>query len=430
VPRTRTSPSARRVSAAVALLLAVALPATSCQVNGSSGSAQAVDDASALHLQPVAQAGPDAFTASTANEAAAPFSPQPTEEPPATPPPPTDEQRSIIGSTAGLYGGTTEEASCEVEKQIRFLEENPDKARAFAQTLDVAQRDLPRHLRSLTSVVVRADTLVTNHGFVAGRATPFQSVLQAGTAVLVDDKGLPRVRCACGNPLTPPATLKGTAHFSGTAWRGFNPNRLIVVEPSLQTVTVLVIVDVRNNVWIERSTRVGVGQDVVMRKGASPDPFDDDTRPPTAPAGLIAEATGPDAVRLSWEPADDDTGVTDYRVFQDNNLTTPVKRLSGNVTGTEVTGLEPDTDYTFAVKAADAEGNVSDASNQAEVTTEPLRSPPTEAPEPTTPEPTTHEPTTPEPTTHEPTTPEPTTPEETPEETDQSPESPGEETVQ
>jgi hypothetical protein len=45
---------------------------------------------------------------------------------------------------------------------------------------------------------------VTNHSFVDGRAVAFQSILQAGTAVLVDQDGVPVARCRCGNPLLKP----------------------------------------------------------------------------------------------------------------------------------------------------------------------------------------------------------------------------------
>jgi hypothetical protein len=40
-------------------------------------------------------------------------------------------------------------------------------------------------------VILQRDTRVTNHGFRNGRATPTQSILQAGTAVLVDEYGVP-----------------------------------------------------------------------------------------------------------------------------------------------------------------------------------------------------------------------------------------------
>ncbi|GAP52775.1 serine/threonine protein kinase [Streptomyces azureus] len=64
--------------------------------------------------------------------------------------------------------------------------------------------------------MLRADTGVTNHGFRAGRAAVLQAVLQAGTAVLVDDRGVPRVRCACGNPLRPPVAMRGTPAVKDT----------------------------------------------------------------------------------------------------------------------------------------------------------------------------------------------------------------------
>ena len=57
------------------------------------------------------------------------------------------------------------------------------------------------HLSRLTPLVLRTDTVVTNHGYIDGAGDAFTSVLQAGTAVLVDDYGVPAVRCYCGNPL-------------------------------------------------------------------------------------------------------------------------------------------------------------------------------------------------------------------------------------
>ena len=44
------------------------------------------------------------------------------------------------------------------------------------------------------TMILRADTAVTNHGFRDGQATELHSVLQAGTAVLVDDQGQPVAR--------------------------------------------------------------------------------------------------------------------------------------------------------------------------------------------------------------------------------------------
>jgi hypothetical protein len=44
-------------------------------------------------------------------------------------------------------------------------------------------------------VLLRSDTVVTNHGFANGCSTTIPAVLQAGTAVLVDDKGVPVTKC-------------------------------------------------------------------------------------------------------------------------------------------------------------------------------------------------------------------------------------------
>lgn len=67
--------------------------------------------------------------------------------------------------------------------------------------------DLPtvgRYIQGLKPVTLIQDTRVTNHTYESGAAVPFQAILQAGTAVLVNDKGVPVARCRCGNPLLEP----------------------------------------------------------------------------------------------------------------------------------------------------------------------------------------------------------------------------------
>ncbi len=65
-----------------------------------------------------------------------------------------------------------------------------------------------RYIRKLKPVTLTRDTRVTNHSFVDGRAVGFQAILQAGTAVLVDENGEPVARCRCGNPLLEPVFIK------------------------------------------------------------------------------------------------------------------------------------------------------------------------------------------------------------------------------
>ncbi len=87
------------------------------------------------------------------------------------------------------------------------------------------------------------DTRVTNHGYRDGAATSYQAVLQAGTAVLVDNHGVPRVRCACGNPLTPPVAQQTTPKRTGDTWSSYRPQNVVVVTPAPRIINIFVIYD-------------------------------------------------------------------------------------------------------------------------------------------------------------------------------------------
>ncbi|MFG3281667.1 DUF6777 domain-containing protein [Streptomyces sp. NPDC048111] len=236
----------RRIAAAAAVLSVGAFAA------GCGGGATGADSNQDLNLQPIAAAGPDPFTASTAESKA---TPTPAASP--TGPGPSGDlraPRTVNGSTPGLYGGTQSVASCDVEKQIRFLGGDRAKNRAFADAAGIDPASVAGFLRGLTPVVLRVDTRVTNHGFRDGSATSFQSVLQAGTAVLVDGHGLPRVRCACGNPLKPPNNHQGNWNDKGKPWPGYRADRVIVVRPTTVVVNNFIIVNITNNTWIERKS--------------------------------------------------------------------------------------------------------------------------------------------------------------------------------
>jgi len=89
-----------------------------------------------------------------------------------------------------------------------------------------------------------------------------------------------------------------------------------------------------------------------------------DTQAPTAPTNLVASNITTTTVDLSWTASTDNVGVVGYDVYQGASLL-------GTVTGTaaSVTGLTASTSYTFSVKAKDAAGNISPASNTVNVTT-------------------------------------------------------------
>jgi RHS repeat-associated protein len=83
-----------------------------------------------------------------------------------------------------------------------------------------------------------------------------------------------------------------------------------------------------------------------------------DMTPPTWPAGSTLQAANVQAtsLMLTWSPAQDDVGVIGYRIFQG---VTPVASVNGATFTAPLTGLAPQTTYTFKVEAVDVAGNLS-----------------------------------------------------------------------
>ncbi|MER7692384.1 DUF6777 domain-containing protein, partial [Streptomyces sp. NPDC097610] len=205
-----------------------------------------------VFLQSAGSTGADPFTESTAKESTAPTA-TPSLPATATATGTGTAVRSVSGDAPGLYGGTRNVASCDVEKQITALKADPSKNAAFASVLGIQPSAVPGYLRTLTPVRLRADTRVTNHGYRNGSATSYQAVLQAGTAVLVDDRGVPRVRCACGNPLTPPAAQQSAAPRPvGQSWSGYRSSHVVVVAPAPRPVKKFVVADQKKGEWFTR----------------------------------------------------------------------------------------------------------------------------------------------------------------------------------
>jgi hypothetical protein len=120
---------------------------------------------------------------------------------------------SVSGSAPGLYAGRTYGGSgqniCDVEAMIKFLKYYEDRGRAWADVQGIEFENLETYLRSLTPVFALQNLNVKMFGFKNGKSYGYDAVIAAGTAILIDDQGMPRARCACGNPLlgsseTPP----------------------------------------------------------------------------------------------------------------------------------------------------------------------------------------------------------------------------------
>lgn len=92
---------------------------------------------------------------------------------------------------------------CALADLIAAFADDPGAATALAQVHDIEVADIGRYLGELRAGYLIDDLAVVNHRYRNGTAQPFETVLSAGTAVLVDDAGVPRVRCRCANPLLP-----------------------------------------------------------------------------------------------------------------------------------------------------------------------------------------------------------------------------------
>ena len=156
----------------------------------------------------------------------------------------------VTGDSVGLYSGTTT-AACDTPKIRDFLATNPQPAHAWAGALRIAPAEIDSFLDTLTVLTLRTDTVVTNHGFRKGVANPFPSVLQAGTAVLVDAEGLPRVRCICGNPLQTPVPLENV-RYAGRPWSGFEPESVTVIGRAPREVMEFVVMNHKSDQVVTR----------------------------------------------------------------------------------------------------------------------------------------------------------------------------------
>jgi hypothetical protein len=191
--------SPRRAALVLAGTIVLGVPLIGC--GGGSDEATAGDKGKAqtVTFQKPESPGPDPFTkpADVEGENAVPLS-------------------SADSGAGQPFGGSGSNRVCDRDKLIRFLKANPKRTREWARVLGVSPtfNRVKRYIATLHPVTLTRDTQVTNHAFQDGHAVPFQAILQAGTAVLVDKYGTPVVRCYCGNPLKPAVYTK-TAKCTG-----------------------------------------------------------------------------------------------------------------------------------------------------------------------------------------------------------------------
>ncbi|MBA3908094.1 MAG: hypothetical protein H0X35_15660 [Pseudonocardiales bacterium] len=166
--------------------------------------------------------------------------------------PPANVGGDQRGDTPGLYGQAGD--ACDPDALVTALQRD-GRAAAWARAAGRSDDDAEATIKTLTPLVLRTDVLVTEHAWSSDpAASVYRAVLQAGSAVLVDDRGLPRARCASGNPLGPPAVALGT-DLAGTPWRWFSPSAVTLVTDAEHPLTKIVALDLDSGTTVDVSTR-------------------------------------------------------------------------------------------------------------------------------------------------------------------------------
>jgi hypothetical protein len=266
---------------------------------GSSSSSTGIKGASEISAQPVSTAGRDPFMPAVGKDRAG-----------ITPPAAASSSSgpaTYVASTPGLYGGTRNISSCDAKQMVAYLQQNPAKATAWAATLGINTSMISTYVSKLTNVLLRTDTRVTNHGYVSGQANGFQAVLEAGTAVLVDQYGEPVVKCYCGNPLTAPTLLASPA-YTGPTWSGFSTTNITIIQQSTTIINQYILYDPDTGKTFAR-TPGETGTDGPFQQGsgtstsAAPTPSPNPSNPAPSGGGSGTPApSGPASVSLSPNP--------------------------------------------------------------------------------------------------------------------------------
>lgn len=222
---------------------------------------------------------------------------------PAFPGKPDLPNRNTDGSRKGLYGRTGDGVSCDVDALLGYLTDptHTSQANAWAGAAHIRREDIPAYFKALTPVRLRFDSRVTNYDYKDGKADGYQAVLQAGTSVLVDDHGVPRAKCNCGNPLMEPSGSKSDsddvedfARNPEDAWDGFKPQEVVTVTKG-ERVSEFVLLDLDDGEVFKRGVGSNGSADTAVGPG---DPACETLGESTSCGGPGPQATPEDVAQL------------------------------------------------------------------------------------------------------------------------------------
>ncbi|GAB09901.1 hypothetical protein GOARA_048_01030 [Gordonia araii NBRC 100433] len=140
-----------------------------------------------------------------------------------------DRNGTVSGTDRGLYAAATTRLTCEVGPLVSGLESDTARRSAFASVMGSSPTQVVADTLNMASLVLLHDTKVAAHSYVDGKVEAYQAVLEAGTPVLVDASGMPRVRCSGGVPLGAPES--GAKVPRSGEWSGYSASKVVTVTP-------------------------------------------------------------------------------------------------------------------------------------------------------------------------------------------------------
>lgn len=148
----------------------------------------------------------------------------------------------VAGTAPLLYSGTNDTLTCDGGKLAEYVAGDPSRRAAFSESVGV-QGDVEKYLLGLTSLVLVHDTWVTVHSYTGSGTASESAVLQAGTPVLVDQYGEPKVRCTGAAGLS--AATVGDLELGKVsgAWSWFAADKVVRVTPGATAVTSFTVVN-------------------------------------------------------------------------------------------------------------------------------------------------------------------------------------------
>ncbi|RSS37238.1 DUF6777 domain-containing protein [Streptomyces sp. WAC05858] len=187
---------------------------------------------------------------------------------------PSNGGRAFRGDTPGLYAGVRNRQPCDRQGLTHDLDADKKRGAAWSRVQHISEDDIPGFVQRLTSVTLRSDTYAKTYGYRGG-VKPVPAVLQAGTAVFVDEHGAPVAKCDSGNPVrvsAPPRNAKPT--FTGPQWNGFSRTTVTVIRPATKDIKHLVLVGSGKTELLKRPLGDGDGsgdpRDTVLARADYP----------------------------------------------------------------------------------------------------------------------------------------------------------------